>query len=202
VFLEGLDDDAVPVFESGAESHASRVASEQESIADADLAAVEEAVEGALIFAPDATVEESEPTFATEAVSIETGSGPDGPLEFEPIAESAAPSGLEFAPEENDLSDDSEKLAREWILEQMPTFLYLDEYPEIEGSLNIGDYVRCRNEDRLEPRHHYFEKLLIAAGLQPSDIDSLLTSDAATRRRIVSHAGLTITRLEEHRVTP
>jgi predicted ATPase len=87
----------------------------------------------------------------------------------------------------------AEKEAREWVIERLPTFLYVDEYPEVEGSQNLSDYVRFRQEGRLEARHKYFEKLLSVAGLDPSAAEVLLTSDSGMRRQIVSHAGRVLT---------
>ncbi len=86
-----------------------------------------------------------------------------------------------------------EKEAREWVIKRLPTFLYVDEYPEVEGSQNLSDYVRLRRENRLETRHQYFEKLLALAGLEPSVAETLLTADSGMRRRIANHAGRVVT---------
>jgi len=86
-----------------------------------------------------------------------------------------------------------EKEAREWVIKRLPTFLYVDEYPDVEGSQNLSDYVRLRRENRLETRHQYFERLLALAGLEPSVAETLLTADSGMRRRIASHASRVVT---------
>jgi energy-coupling factor transporter ATP-binding protein EcfA2 len=102
----------------------------------------------------------------------------------------------EFAPAAQRIEDGgpaNEKEAREWVIKRLPTFLYVDEYPEVEGSQNLSDYVRLRQENRLEARHQYFEQLLSLAGLEPSVAETLLTADSGMRRRIASHAGRVVT---------
>jgi len=93
----------------------------------------------------------------------------------------------------DDAGPAAEKEAREWVIAKLPTFLYVDEYPEVEGSQNLADYVRLKQENRLEARHEYFEKLLAVAGLEPSTAETLLTADSTMRRQIASHAGRVVT---------
>jgi len=86
-----------------------------------------------------------------------------------------------------------EKQAHDWVIQKLPTFLYVDEFPEVEGSQNLADYVRLQRENRLEARHQYFEKLLAIAGLEPSVAETLISADSSMRRRIANHAGRVVT---------
>jgi len=92
-----------------------------------------------------------------------------------------------------DSSPADEKRARDWVIQKLPTFLYVDEFPEVEGSQNLADYVRLQRENRLEARHQYFEKLLAIAGLEPSVAETLISADSSMRRRIANHAGRVVT---------
>ncbi len=109
---------------------------------------------------------------------------------------SSAASGDALSPAVETLgaaSPADEKEACEWVINRLPTFLYIDEFPEVEGSQNLADYVRLKSENRLEARHHYFEKLLALADLEPSVAETLLSADSSMRRRIASHAGRVVT---------
>jgi hypothetical protein len=129
-----------------------------------------------------------------DALSVLDGLGGDpanADHDFDPVG---VDHEFEPATQQTEIGGSSaEKEARDWVIERLPTFLYVDEYPEVEGSQNLADYARLRQEDRLEARHQYFEKLLSVAGLDSSAAEVLLTSEAGMRRQIVSHAGRVLT---------
>ena len=115
------------------------------------------------------------------------------PVAAVPAAPAAILDEADVAVTADPIDVDEEKAARDWVLSRLPSFLYLDDYPEVEGNTNLSDFVRMRQEKRLEPRHQYFEKLLTVAGIEPDSIDALIGADPDTRRQIVNHAGRVIT---------
>ena len=85
-------------------------------------------------------------------------------------------------------------LAREWVIKQLPIFLYLDDYPEIEGHQDITAYIqRQRNGTTTDPDRN-FQKLCKVAGLDPEQLQCLLESnDQETRAQLANRAGSLIT---------
>ncbi len=87
-----------------------------------------------------------------------------------------------------------EKAARDWVLARLPRFLYLDQYPEINGEQNLADFV-MRQRDRIrEDGDEYFEMLLTVGGIDPASLEELLGADPETRRQVTSRAGAVLTR--------
>ncbi len=83
--------------------------------------------------------------------------------------------------------------AREAILNQLPTFIYLDEYPRIEGHQDIPALVE-RLESGLEEADERFLKLCKVAGLDPKELDDLLSQDHEQRQQLANRAGAIVTK--------
>lgn len=103
----------------------------------------------------------------------------------------------------NELSDltdqaandtEAEHAARDWVLQQLPSFLYLDDYAEIQGQQDLGAFLERRREGRPHESDAYFEKLLVVAGLEGDAVEHLLHADHEERRQIANRAGAVLTR--------
>jgi len=90
---------------------------------------------------------------------------------------------------------DAHAKAREWVVQQMPVFIYLAEYPELQGHQNIPEYVqRLKSGQRLSEADENFGKLLKVAGLDAEELNSLLAADHEQRQQLANRAGAVVTR--------
>jgi energy-coupling factor transporter ATP-binding protein EcfA2 len=94
------------------------------------------------------------------------------------------------------MANDSERenAARQWVFRKLPRFLYLAQYPEIDGQMNLAEFVMRRRQGQPEPGDACFEMLLRVSGIDPEELDSLLSEDHELRRQLVSRAGAVLTR--------
>ena len=84
--------------------------------------------------------------------------------------------------------------ARAWVLEKLPRFVYVDEYPALPGRQNIADYLVRRGWGQATPGQQSFEKLCKVAGLDPQQLQDLLEkNDQATRNQLANRAGAVVT---------
>lgn len=93
------------------------------------------------------------------------------------------------------IADDKANLdARKWVITLLPTFVYVDEYPELEGHQNIDEYLhRKANSQRTAPDLN-FEKLCKVADLNPQQLKDLLAeNDHETRNQLANRAGAVVT---------
>ncbi len=113
-----------------------------------------------------------------------------------PLADEARAALEELADLAAQITNESEyeNAAARWVLDRMPPFLFLDQYPEIEGEQNLAEFVMRQREKRPEEGDAYFEMLLTVAGIDPASLEQLLSADAETRRQTVSRAGAVLTR--------
>ena len=88
----------------------------------------------------------------------------------------------------------SDEAGRQWVLGRLPQFLYLDEYPDIDGHMDLREFDRRRREGLTEVGDRHFETLLRMAGIDPDSLDEVLGGDPETRRQIVGRAGAGLTR--------
>jgi len=89
----------------------------------------------------------------------------------------------------------AEASARSWVGKQLPTFLYFADYPELEGHQNIPEYnTRLKQNSNLTKADRNFAKLCKVAGLDPRELESLLSSDHETRQQLVNRAGAVVTK--------
>jgi len=84
--------------------------------------------------------------------------------------------------------------ARAWVLEKLPRFVYVDEYPALPGRQNIAEYLGREGWGQLTPEQQSFGKLCKVAGLDPRKLQELLDrNDQATRNQLANRAGSVVT---------
>ncbi|WP_440532413.1 AAA family ATPase [Variovorax sp. YR566] len=94
------------------------------------------------------------------------------------------------------ISNDTPALARAqaWVIEKLPRFVYVDEYPALPGRQNIAEYLGRQGWGQLTPEQQSFGKLCKVAGLDPQKLHDLLEkNDQATRNQLVNRAGSVVT---------
>lgn len=86
------------------------------------------------------------------------------------------------------------RAAHEWVLKKLPVFLYLDDYPEIEGHQDINQYIGRQQNGGATDADRNFQKLCKVAGLNPQQLQDLLRSnEQEARAQLVNRAGAVIT---------
>ncbi|HET8926040.1 MAG TPA: hypothetical protein VFN26_23850 [Candidatus Acidoferrum sp.] len=84
--------------------------------------------------------------------------------------------------------------ARKWVISQLPIFVYVDEYPELEGHQNIDEYLHRKASNQRTPADLNFEKLCKVADLDPQLLKDLLAAnDHETRNQLANRAGAVVT---------
>jgi hypothetical protein len=84
--------------------------------------------------------------------------------------------------------------ARKWVITQLPIFVYVDEYPELEGHQNIDEYLHRKASNQRSPADLNFEKLCKVADLDPQLLKDLLAAnDHETRNQLANRAGAVVT---------
>lgn len=90
--------------------------------------------------------------------------------------------------------EEAHAAARKWLAGLLPVFLYLDDYPEIEGHQDIAAYLSRQQHGGTTDADRNFQKLCKVAGLDPEQLQSLLQSnDQETRAQLVNRAGAVVT---------
>lgn len=84
--------------------------------------------------------------------------------------------------------------ARDWAVEQMPVFIYLADYPNLQGHQNIPELIRRIDNRQTDDADHYFLKLTKVAGLDPREMNDLLSKDHETRQQLANRAGAVVTK--------
>lgn len=81
-----------------------------------------------------------------------------------------------------------------WILKNLPIFVYLDEYPELKGHQNITEYIQHRTQNKLDDSDKNFEKLCKVAGLDPEELNKLSNQNKSEERnQLANRASAVIT---------
>lgn len=84
--------------------------------------------------------------------------------------------------------------ARTWVLQRLPVFMYLEDYPEIEGHQDIAQFLARKNQGQQTNADLNFEKLCKVAGLSPKQLQELSQSnDQETRGQLANRAGSVVT---------
>jgi predicted ATPase len=90
--------------------------------------------------------------------------------------------------------EEAHRAAIAWVVKELPIFLYLDDYPEIEGHQDIAAYLLRRQNGGTTDADRNFQKLCKVAGLKPEQLQKLLESnDQETRAQLVNRAGSVVT---------
>ena len=103
---------------------------------------------------------------------------------------------LEELAEELAGDQEGHKQACKWVVEHIPIFVYLDEYPALLGNQNVADYVgrKSQGEDHLTDADRNFEKLCKVASLSPQQLEQLLAKgENETRNQLANRAGAVVT---------
>lgn len=89
---------------------------------------------------------------------------------------------------------DVQQKARNWAAEAMPSFIYVDEYPELDGHQDINDYLNKKAHGQFEDVDYNFQKLCKVAGLKPEELKKLLDqNDQETRNQLANRASAVVT---------
>jgi predicted ATP-dependent endonuclease of OLD family len=118
-----------------------------------------------------------------------------------------AAAGAEIGDKEDDLlnelqdlteriadDDGLAKKARNWVVEQLPIFIYVDEYSELQGHQNIAEYLSRKGQRQLNEADRNFEKLCKVSGLDPAELQELSNKgDHETRNQLANRAGSVVT---------
>lgn len=84
--------------------------------------------------------------------------------------------------------------ARKWVVSRLPIFVYVDEYPELDGHQNIDEYLHRKATNQRTPADFNFEKLCKVADLDPQQLKDLLAAnDHETRNQLANRAGAVVT---------
>ena len=83
----------------------------------------------------------------------------------------------------------------DWVLAKLPVFIYLDEYPRIEGRQNIAEYVNRSNAGQQSESDRRFAKMCRVAGLSPQRLHDLLHQrQPETRNQLANRASALVTK--------
>ncbi|MEH2560146.1 putative ATP-dependent endonuclease of OLD family [Bradyrhizobium algeriense] len=101
--------------------------------------------------------------------------------------------GLEELASDISTFDEAHGKARAKVLEWVPPFIYIAEFPELDGHQNLAKMQKRRSENQLTEADKNFEKLAQVAGFDPDEIHSL-QSDHEKRQTLLSRASALITK--------
>ncbi|TFB36415.1 AAA family ATPase [Pseudomonas sp. F01002] len=89
---------------------------------------------------------------------------------------------------------DAQQQARSWAAGAIPKFIYVDEYPELDGHQDIAAYIQRKSQGQLEDTDRNFEKLCKVAGLNPDELQKLHgQNDHETRNQLANRASAVVT---------
>ena len=86
--------------------------------------------------------------------------------------------------------------ARTWVVERLPIFVYVDDYPQLTGHQNIAEYLSRKgaNPPQLTQSDQNFQKMCKVADLSPEQLHSLHTAnDHETRNQLTNRASAIVT---------
>lgn len=89
---------------------------------------------------------------------------------------------------------ESQQNARNWAIGAIPKFIYVDEYPELDGHQDIAAYIQRKSQSQLDVSDKNFEKLCKVAGLNPEGLQKLHgQNDYETRNQLANRASAVVT---------
>jgi predicted ATPase len=101
---------------------------------------------------------------------------------------------LEEKAEDINTFDKAHEQASIKVLSWLPRFIYIDEFPDLNGHQNVTDYFNRKNSGQQTDADKNFEKLAKVAGFDPAELQRLLNQDDhETRNQLVNRAGAVIT---------
>ena len=89
---------------------------------------------------------------------------------------------------------DAQQKARSWATGAIPKFIYVDEYPELDGHQDIAAYIQRKSQGQHPDADKNFEKLCKVAGLKPDELQKLHgQNDYETRNQLANRASAVVT---------
>lgn len=89
---------------------------------------------------------------------------------------------------------DAQQQASSWAAGAIPKFIYVDEYPELDGHQDIAAYIQQKSQGQLQDADRNFEKLCKVAGLNPDELQKLHgQNDYETRNQLANRASAVVT---------
>ncbi|MFJ1260750.1 AAA family ATPase [Cupriavidus sp. CuC1] len=89
---------------------------------------------------------------------------------------------------------EAQQRARNWVVGIIPKFIYVDEYPQLDGHQDIAAYLQRKNQSQPNEADKNFEKLCKVAGLKPEELQNLLgQNDHETRNQLANRASAVVT---------
>lgn len=89
---------------------------------------------------------------------------------------------------------DAQQHAFNWAVGAIPKFIYVDEYPELDGHQDIAAYIQRKSQNQRNDSDKNFEKLCKVAGLNPDELQKLLgQNDHETRNQLANRASAIVT---------
>ena len=82
---------------------------------------------------------------------------------------------------------DDEQKARDWIVGRLPIFIFVDEYPELNGHQNIAQFLQRKSNNTLSEAEKNFEKLCKVAGIDPAQLHSLQGEGKYEERNLIAN---------------
>ena len=73
------------------------------------------------------------------------------------------------------------------LLPKLPVFIYLADYPELQGHQNIPQYLQRKNQNQQTEADKDFEKLCKVAGLDPVKLNQLQGEDKSEERNQIAN---------------
>jgi len=80
-----------------------------------------------------------------------------------------------------------EQKARDWIVGRLPIFVFVDEYPELNGHQNIAEFIQRKSQNALTEAEKNFEKLCKVAGIDPAQLHSLQAEGKHEERNLIAN---------------
>lgn len=84
--------------------------------------------------------------------------------------------------------------AKAFLLERLPVFLYLPDYPELDGHIDLEALLQRMEAARTKESDDNFLKLMKVAGLDPKELVRLLPKNHELRSHLVNRGGAVVTR--------
>lgn len=89
---------------------------------------------------------------------------------------------------------EAQQKARNWAVSALPKFIYVDEYPELDGHQDIASYIHRKSQNQRNRSDENFEKLCKVAGLNPDELHKLHgQNDHETRNQLANRASAVVT---------
>ncbi len=84
--------------------------------------------------------------------------------------------------------------ARSWATQRLPVFIYVDDYPHLNGHQNIAEYLGRKGSNQLGESDRNFEKMCKVADLSPQQLNDLYgANDHETRNQLANRSSAIVT---------